>query len=57
LRSPRTDPTRFASLIDDVETRLFGVLPDDTWVHPGHGNDSTIGAERPHPAVWRERGW
>jgi hypothetical protein len=28
---------RFGSPID-VETRLFGELPDDTWVYPGHGN-------------------
>jgi glyoxylase-like metal-dependent hydrolase (beta-lactamase superfamily II) len=53
----RQDAARFASLIDDVETRLFGELPDDTWVYPGHGKDTTIGAERPHLAEWRERGW
>ena len=44
-------------LIDDVEAKLFGTLPDDTWFYPGHGNDSTLGAERPHLAEWRERGW
>jgi hypothetical protein len=51
------DAARFAGLIDDVEARLFGELPDDTWVYPGHGKDTTIGAERPHLAEWRERGW
>jgi glyoxylase-like metal-dependent hydrolase (beta-lactamase superfamily II) len=51
------DAERFASLIDDVEARLFGTLPDDTWVYPGHGKDTTIGAERPHLAEWRTRGW
>jgi glyoxylase-like metal-dependent hydrolase (beta-lactamase superfamily II) len=51
------DPQRFASLIDDVEERLFGTLPDDTWVYPGHGKDTTIGAERPHIPEWRARGW
>ncbi|MGY1709789.1 MBL fold metallo-hydrolase [Geodermatophilus sp. SYSU D00758] len=51
------DPARFASLVDDVEERLFGALPDDAWVYPGHGKDTTIGAERPHLAEWRERGW
>jgi glyoxylase-like metal-dependent hydrolase (beta-lactamase superfamily II) len=51
------DPERFASLIDDVEQRIFGVLPDDTWVYPGHGKDTTLGAERPHLGEWRERGW
>ncbi|MEU6580304.1 MBL fold metallo-hydrolase [Nocardia sp. NPDC046763] len=51
------DPRAFASLIDDVETKLFGQLPDETWVYPGHGNDTTLGAERPHLAEWRQRGW
>jgi glyoxylase-like metal-dependent hydrolase (beta-lactamase superfamily II) len=51
------DPQRFASLIDDVEQRIFAVLPDDTWVYPGHGKDTTLGAERPHLGEWRERGW
>jgi glyoxylase-like metal-dependent hydrolase (beta-lactamase superfamily II) len=50
------DPERFASLIDDVEQRVFAVLPDDTWVYPGHGKDTTLGAERPHLREWRERG-
>ena len=51
------DPERFARLIDDVEQRIFDVLPDDTWVYPGHGNDTTLGAERPHIPGWRARGW
>ncbi|GHG71366.1 hydrolase [Streptomyces griseocarneus] len=51
------DPKAFASLLDDVETKIFGELTDETWVYPGHGNDTTLGAERPHLAEWRERGW
>ncbi|MGW4159027.1 MBL fold metallo-hydrolase [Streptomyces sp. NPDC004788] len=51
------DPERFASLLHDVETKLFDALPDETWVYPGHGGDTTLGAERPHLAEWRERGW
>ncbi len=47
----------FASLIEDVETKIFDRLPDETWFYPGHGDDSTLGAERPHLAEWRERGW
>lgn len=47
----------FAELITDVEERIFQRLPDETWFYPGHGNDSTLGAERPHLAEWRERGW
>ncbi|QZY30834.1 MBL fold metallo-hydrolase [Nocardioides coralli] len=51
------DADAFAQLIDNVETRVFGTLDDDTWFYPGHGDDSTLGAERPHLAEWRERGW
>jgi glyoxylase-like metal-dependent hydrolase (beta-lactamase superfamily II) len=51
------DPQRFSSLLRDVEERLFGVLPDDTWVYPGHGKDTTLGTERPFLGAWRERGW
>lgn len=47
----------FVRLIDDVERELFDRLPDETWVYPGHGNDTTLGAERPQLAQWRERGW
>ena len=50
-------PGDFTSLIDDVEQRIFSELPDDTWFYPGHGDDSTLGAERPHLAEWRARGW
>jgi glyoxylase-like metal-dependent hydrolase (beta-lactamase superfamily II) len=51
------DEAAFAQLIDEVETKVFQRLPDDTWFYPGHGNDSTIGAERPHVPEWRARGW
>jgi glyoxylase-like metal-dependent hydrolase (beta-lactamase superfamily II) len=47
----------FGSLIDDVESKIFGRLPDETWVYPGHGDDTTLGAERPHLGQWRARGW
>src|SRR5690606_657416 len=50
------DPERFTSLINDVERKLFDRLPDDTWFYPGHGNDSTLGAERPSLPEWRARG-
>jgi glyoxylase-like metal-dependent hydrolase (beta-lactamase superfamily II) len=47
----------FISLLTDVTERLFGPLPDPTWVYPGHGDDTTLGAERPHLEEWRARGW
>lgn len=51
------DPVRFASLINDVEHKIFDRLPDDTWFYPGHGKDSTLGVERPALPEWRARGW
>jgi len=50
-------PEDFDSLLTDVTERLFGPLPDATWVYPGHGKDTTLGTERPHLGEWRERGW
>jgi glyoxylase-like metal-dependent hydrolase (beta-lactamase superfamily II) len=47
----------FASLISDVTSKVFDQLPDDTWVYPGHGDDTTLGTERPSLAEWRARGW
>jgi glyoxylase-like metal-dependent hydrolase (beta-lactamase superfamily II) len=52
-----TSPADFASLIDDLAVKVFDRLPDETWFYPGHGADSTLGAERPHLAEWRDRGW
>jgi glyoxylase-like metal-dependent hydrolase (beta-lactamase superfamily II) len=51
------DKAAFEQLIDEVSTKVFDRLPDDTWFYPGHGSDSTRGAERPHLAEWRGRGW
>ena len=53
----RGDADAFAQLIGDVETRIFGRLPDETWFYPGHGNDGVLGDERPHLEEWRARGW
>ncbi|MEV0914574.1 MBL fold metallo-hydrolase [Streptomyces sp. NPDC049967] len=51
------DAEAFVSLLDDVETKLFAPLPDETWVYPGHGDDTTLGDERPRLPEWRARGW
>lgn len=51
------DPQRFETLFTGVVDRLFARLPDETWVYPGHGRDTTLGAERPRLDEWRERGW
>jgi glyoxylase-like metal-dependent hydrolase (beta-lactamase superfamily II) len=47
----------FTTLLDEVSTKVFDRLPDETWFYPGHGDDSDLGRERPHLAEWRERGW
>jgi glyoxylase-like metal-dependent hydrolase (beta-lactamase superfamily II) len=52
-----TSPEDFTSLVNDVSSRIFDQLPDETWFYPGHGDDSTLGVERPKLAEWRERGW
>jgi glyoxylase-like metal-dependent hydrolase (beta-lactamase superfamily II) len=52
-----TSTAGFQSLMDDLEHKVFGRLPDETWVYPGHGDDTTLGAERPHLPEWRNRGW
>lgn len=51
------DEDAFVRLVDDVEAKIFDRLPDETWFYPGHGDDSTLGAERAHVGEWRTRGW
>lgn len=54
----KTDaPAEFDTLYAGVVDRIFARLPDETWVYPGHGADTSVGAERPALAEWRERGW
>lgn len=50
------DPEKFSTIIDAIRTKLF-TLPDDTAVYPGHGEDTTIGKEKPHLQGWIDRGW
>ncbi len=50
-------PDEFGSLLGDLEERVFGSLPDETWVYPGHGDDTTLSKERPSLPEWRARGW
>ena len=46
----------FPTIIRSIEDRLLP-LPPDTIVMPGHGDDTTIGNERPHLQEWVDRGW
>jgi glyoxylase-like metal-dependent hydrolase (beta-lactamase superfamily II) len=45
----------FGLIVDSIRDRLLG-LPEDTVVHTGHGDDTTIGAEAPDLAEWIARG-
>jgi glyoxylase-like metal-dependent hydrolase (beta-lactamase superfamily II) len=47
----------FDSLMNDLQTKVFDRLPDETWVYPGHGNDTTLGAERGSIPEWLARRW
>ncbi|MDH6236747.1 MBL fold metallo-hydrolase [Cryobacterium sp. CG_9.6] len=57
LGNTNDDAARFSSLYTDVVTRIFDQLPDDTLVHPGHGDGTTLGAQRGSLAEWKKRGW
>jgi len=52
----RRPESSFEQIIDSIRNRLL-TLPDDTVVYPGHGLETTIGAERPHLQEWIDRGW
>ncbi|MCB0987250.1 MAG: MBL fold metallo-hydrolase [Microthrixaceae bacterium] len=47
----------FATIITSIEDRLFSPISSDTLVLPGHGDQTTIGAESPHLQEWIDRGW
>ncbi|AFM17362.1 Zn-dependent hydrolase, glyoxylase [Mycolicibacterium chubuense NBB4] len=47
----------FEQLLGDVSSKVFDKFADQTAVYPGHGDDTTLGAERPHLGEWRQRGW
>ncbi|HEY5856791.1 MAG TPA: MBL fold metallo-hydrolase [Aldersonia sp.] len=51
------DPAAFTSLLDGVESKIFARYGDDAAIYPGHGDDTTLGVERPKLAEWRARGW
>ena len=43
-----------SQLIDSIRTRLM-ILPDNTTIYPGHGRETTIGAERRDNPYVRQR--
>jgi glyoxylase-like metal-dependent hydrolase (beta-lactamase superfamily II) len=52
-----TKPADFESLFKAVKTKIFDRFGDETVVYPGHGDDTTLGVERPHLDQWSARGW
>ncbi len=52
-----TSPEDFDNLMADLQAKVFDRLPDETWFYPGHGDDSTLGAERSSIPEWLERRW
>lgn len=55
LTGARWPGSDFPTILRSVERLL--AAPDGTVVHPGHGRDTTVGAERPELPGWRARGW
>ena len=47
----------FPTIIKSIDERLFSGFDADTLVLPGHGDQTTIGTERPHLQEWIDRGW
>ncbi len=47
----------FATIIESIDRRMFAPFGPETIVMPGHGDDTTIGAERPNLDEWVARGW
>jgi glyoxylase-like metal-dependent hydrolase (beta-lactamase superfamily II) len=53
----KTDLGDFDTIIRSIDDRLFQPLDPATIVLPGHGLDTTIGAERPSLDEWVARRW
>jgi glyoxylase-like metal-dependent hydrolase (beta-lactamase superfamily II) len=47
--------SHFGTIIESIRSSLLALDPR-TVVHPGHGDDTTIGAEAPHLQEWIVRG-
>ncbi|SCX12238.1 MBL fold metallo-hydrolase [Corynebacterium jeikeium] len=49
-------PEEFQQLLGDVRDRIF-TLPDETRIHPGHGDSTSVGEEKGKLDEWAARGW
>ena len=52
----RWEYSSFPQIIESIRGELF-TLPDATTVRPGHGDGTTIAAERREIEAWLARGW
>lgn len=48
------DPATFEQVVNSITEKLF-VLPDDTLVYPGHGDDAILGEEKQNFAIFSSR--
>lgn len=49
-------PEQFQQLLGDVRDRIF-TLPEETRIHPGHGDSTSVGEEKGKVDEWVARGW
>lgn len=49
-------PEQFQQLLGDVRDRIF-TLPEETRIHPGHGDSTSVGEEKGKVDEWAARGW
>ena len=47
---------QFRQLLGDVRDRIF-TLPEETRIHPGHGDSTSVGEEKGKLDEWAARGW
>ena len=50
------NPEQFQQLLGDVRDRIF-TLPEETRIHPGHGDSTSVGEEKGKVDEWASRGW
>lgn len=50
------NPEQFQQLLGDVRDRIF-TLPEETRIHPGHGDSTSVGEEKGKVDEWAARGW
>lgn len=49
-------PEQFQQLLGDVRDRIF-TLSEETRIHPGHGDSTSVGEEKGKVDEWAARGW